>query len=160
MKPAQENNEKNEDYLALINQEYTLVVDGKPADRLIRLFRSYETDPFASRIEKVEGALEKYAHALLISGQYLDLTFLLQRYRPVGTQSKSNELLLKVGDAGKREDLRQLWEQTRLYLAQLPAKGNLGARIREAAIDSTISILGKYFLNLAVEELTKLTGVT
>lgn len=53
MKQGQENNEKSEDYQVLINQEYGLVVDGKAADRLVKLFRDYETDPFTIRIEKV-----------------------------------------------------------------------------------------------------------
>jgi hypothetical protein len=103
MKQGQENNEKSEDYQVLINQEYSLVTDGKAADRLVKLFRDYETDPFTVRIEKVDGNIEKYAHALLINGQYLDLAFLLQRYKTVAAASvKNNDILLKIGDSGKR----------------------------------------------------------
>jgi molybdate-binding protein len=80
MKPNQEATQKNVDFIALINQEYSLVVDGKAADKLVRLLHDYETDPFAGRIEKAAGAVEKYAHALLINGQYLDIGFLFIRY--------------------------------------------------------------------------------
>lgn len=35
----QENNDKSEDYQALINEEYDLVLNGKDASKLVKLFR-------------------------------------------------------------------------------------------------------------------------
>jgi hypothetical protein len=68
--------------------------------------------------------------------------------------------LLQIGETGKKEDIKQLWEQTRVFIGQLSAKTNLGQRINEATIDNTIKILAKYFLNFSVEDLTKITGIT
>jgi hypothetical protein len=66
---------------------------------------------------------------------------------------------MAISDAGKKEELTALWEQTQKYIAQLADK-NLAKRIREATIDNTIAILSKYYLNFRVEDLRKIAGVT
>jgi hypothetical protein len=68
--------------------------------------------------------------------------------------------LFKIGDFGKREDLQNLWNQTRLYIGNLGSNGKLGQRIIEATVGNTLKILAKYFMNFGVEELNKLTGIT
>ena len=152
----QENNEKSEDNQALINEEYDLVLNGKDATRLAKLVREFQTNPFTAKIEKIDGILEKYAHSLIINGQYLDLTFLIQRYRAI----KNAEVLYKLGEFGKREDVSHLWNLTRLYIGYLGSNDKLGQRIIEATVGNTLKILAKYFVNFSVEELNKLTGIT
>lgn len=106
-------------------------MDGKNADRLAKLFKDYETDPFTNRIEKVDAAIEKYAHALIINGQYLDLGFLLERYKgQTGITSKANDVLIKIADFGQKESIKQLWEQIRAYIVLVSGRPRVGKRIK------------------------------
>ena len=74
---------RNEDTIALIRQEWELVLTGKSADRLVEILQNYEMDLLANPIDKNPALFEKYVWALLAAGNYMDLKFLMKRTKEV-----------------------------------------------------------------------------
>lgn len=68
--------------------------------------------------------------------------------------------MLKIGEAGRREDLKQLWEHIRFFIGQNSARAALAQRVKEGTIDFTVRLLSKYYLNFSLEDLNTLTGLT
>jgi hypothetical protein len=83
MSAKKENPKRKEDTSALIHQEWELVLAGKDAGKLAELLYEYEMDLLTNPIESNSNLIEMYARALLINGDYLELSFFLARTKIV-----------------------------------------------------------------------------
>ena len=72
-----------ENTLALIEQDWDLVLRGKHAEKLTELIHSYEMNILTSPLETNKYLTEKYAVSLLIKGDYLELGFFIARTKEV-----------------------------------------------------------------------------
>ena len=86
MQPRQDNPKRQESLLALIEQQWLLVQTGKDPQQLIDLLYDYEMDILTSPISENQSLLQKYIWALLIAGNYSDLSFFLRRNKQVHFQ--------------------------------------------------------------------------
>ncbi len=76
-------NKMQENTLALIEQEWELVLRGKHPEKLAELIHSYEMNILTSPLETNKYLTEKYAVSLLIKGDYLELGFFIARTKEV-----------------------------------------------------------------------------
>ena len=83
MQGRQEVRRRREDTAALILQEWELVLAGKPAEKLTEYIYEYEMDLLTNSLESNAGFIEKYAFGLLLTGDYLELSFFLSRTKEV-----------------------------------------------------------------------------
>ena len=83
MQGRQEVKRRKEDTSALVLQEWELVLAGKPADKLNEYIYEYEMDLLTNSLESNPGFIEKYTYGLLLTGDYLELSFFLSRTKEV-----------------------------------------------------------------------------
>ena len=80
---AKQGAKRKEDTAALVHQEWELVMAGKPADKLTEYIYEYEMDLLTNPLESNQNFIVRYVIGLLITGDYLELSFFLARTKEV-----------------------------------------------------------------------------
>lgn len=142
---------RSENLLALIDEEYALVLEGRDAAHLCGLLHDYELNPFTAPLAKNSPLLEKYAYALLFAGRYADLAAFLRRHRE--KELANREHFAAIAEAGQRELLRPLGSEAAKLVQSLGVREERTKnRLRSATAANLLALLAKYFVSVELRD--------